>query len=673
MPYRPGLPLDHLITKLDPGAQPKKAIVIWKALVEGTRDSDRQLNHGPAQSKPHGELGVLTVPKGDGWEGFPVGGPYAQGVAWITMILARALHYAHRMNTFHRDVKPGNVLVTLQHGPQLLDFNLAESPHSAEKANLALHGGTLPYMAPEQIEAFINPDLWDKVNAKADIYSLGLVLRELLTGHKPEVPSRTLPAPRALSAALVSRSFLEVDVRRFNPSIPPSLQAIVAKCLTLSQDDRYADAEALEHDLDRFLKYQPLKDAGNPSRREQVNNWLRRSRRMLTCAACLVLVCTAIYGLWRVRPGIPPKGPGIETTSEFRSAVADIKAERFSQANVTLEELEKKEPHNCLVLFHHSAARDGLARKTFEDNRSRTPDQSLLKSFDVKNYLMRDALKVPGAPNTLFEWAKDHSEALTYLVDFADSRIQDADAWNEIVDSRSAMPDGERDRLTIQLTYEAPRDALAIAIELDPKSAKIQRLMARTEFVLAETPAHFTAAYNRLSNVIESLRGENSQDVFEVFLVRTLHSEVAIRWAEQQRKDHAVDNDTLKRMRDAVNELRSCAQGLNNQPFNPDDDLEAVKRKYYHNLHDQLRATVTLAEVEMDLSDARASKAHLLSCEQIHQTLLQYTTAYNLKGKVPATDDLAERINKGYERLQEMGIATSRSSSETRSKSGQPG
>ena len=117
-------------------------------------------------------------------------------------------------------MKPGNVLLTLQHGPQLLDFNLAESPHSADNAQLALHGGTLPYMAPEQIEAFINPDLWNKVGAKADIYSLGLVLRELLTGKEPEVPDRTLPPPRALRAVLDSRSFLEVDVRRFNPSIP---------------------------------------------------------------------------------------------------------------------------------------------------------------------------------------------------------------------------------------------------------------------------------------------------------------------------------------------------------------------------------------------------------------------------------------------------------------------
>ena len=218
MPYRPGLPLDLLITKMNPGAQPKKAIFIWQALVKGTSDSNGHLNHSFNESEPLGDDALTTLPNGIGWARFPVRGSYAQGVAWIVMILARALHYAHRKNTFHRDVKPANVLLTLQHGPQLLDFNLAESPHSADNAQLALHGGTLPYMAPEQIEAFMNPDLWNQVGARADVYSLGLVLRELLTGQKPAVPDRMLPPPRALRrrwiAGLFSRSMSVGSTRR---------------------------------------------------------------------------------------------------------------------------------------------------------------------------------------------------------------------------------------------------------------------------------------------------------------------------------------------------------------------------------------------------------------------------------------------------------------------------
>ena len=207
-----------------------------------------------------------TCPRGDGWEGFPIRGSYVQGVAWIVMILARALHYAHRQRTFHRDVKPANLLLTLQNGPQLLDFNLAESPHSANQAQSALHGGTLPYMAPEQIEAFINPELWGNVGAKADVYSLGLVLRELLTGQKPELPAAGLPPARALRAVLDRRPLLDTAVRRFNPAIPHSLEAIVVKCLALSPDDRYLTPQTLEQDLDRFLKRLPLQ-ASRPNPR----------------------------------------------------------------------------------------------------------------------------------------------------------------------------------------------------------------------------------------------------------------------------------------------------------------------------------------------------------------------------------------------------------------------
>ena len=164
------------------------------------------------------------------------------------------------------------MLLTLKNGPQLLDFNLAESPHSADRAQAALHGGTLPYMAPEQIEAFINPDLWADVGARADVYSLGLVLRELLTGEKPELPDPTLTPARALRAVLDRRPFLDVAVRRVNPEIPHALEAIVAKCLTLAPADRYPSAEELERDLDRFLKHRPLKHIANPSRRERMGN-----------------------------------------------------------------------------------------------------------------------------------------------------------------------------------------------------------------------------------------------------------------------------------------------------------------------------------------------------------------------------------------------------------------
>ena len=272
MPYQPGLAAgrDHqagqAVAAAEPGAGPVERSDRWFG-----REAERRF-------RADSDRGAQAFPGGDGWRGFPARGSYSEGAAWIAMVLARALHYAHGRRIYHRDVKPANVLLTVNHGPQLLDFNLAESPHSADNASAALRGGTLPYMAPEQIEAFLNPDRWASVGAAADIYSLGLVLRELLTGQLPDLPKKGVPAPRAMRELLDRRRFFDVAVRRFNPAIPPSLEAIVAKCLAFAPADRYADAESLAKDLERFLNHQPLLEAGNPSRRERVGNYLKRQR-----------------------------------------------------------------------------------------------------------------------------------------------------------------------------------------------------------------------------------------------------------------------------------------------------------------------------------------------------------------------------------------------------------
>jgi hypothetical protein len=542
----------------------------------------------------------------------------------------------------------------------LLDFNLAESPHSVDNAQLALHGGTLPYMAPEQIEAFMNPDLWNQVGARADVYSLGLVLRELLTGQKPAVPDRMLPPPRALRAALDSRPFLDVDVRRINPSIPPSLQAIVAKCLTLSQDDRYPDAAALERDLDRFLKYEPLKVAINSSRREQIKNLVVRNRRLLTGIACTALLSVMLYSVWHRGPAPVPKGPGIETSKEFLSAAADI-AEQPDQAVIKLEKLEKMDRRNCVVTLYHSAACDGVARKEFEDGGSEAPDESVGKPFDDKNDLMREALRIPDAESTLLKWASTHKEVLDYLVEFAESRIVYADSWNEKLDrsnnpgSNGTMLDKERDPFVLRPNYGPARGALLIAAKLDPISPKIQRLLAATELVYAQGPSDYLAAHSRLSRAISAILADKSdaeENADELFFCRQLRSTLAFRCADEERRAGEVNDETVKRMSEAVDDLAMCTTYLNFNSF-PDSNF-----KRYHNLHDRLRAIVTLSEVEIDLKYSQDCRTHLVSGLKALDRLVEHIESSGMKDKVPKTDDLDTRLERGCSRFLELDTAT---------------
>jgi serine/threonine protein kinase len=273
MPYRSGSSLDEVIRWVEPGGRPRRAKVLWDALASKGRS---EWEKGPTEA---------------GWQGFPVRGTYAEGVAWVVLTLAKALQHAHSRDILHRDVKPANVLLTLRDGPQLLDFNLAHDPHNAQSAEAALRGGTLPYMAPEQLEAFLDPARWADVGKSADLYGLGLLLRELLTGQRPEPPDPAIPLPRAIRELLDRRAQPQPPLRSLILTIPPALDAIAARCLAFSPSCRYAEACELVVDLERFLDHRPLRYAANPSRRELAGNWARRNR------VALLVVALALVGI----------------------------------------------------------------------------------------------------------------------------------------------------------------------------------------------------------------------------------------------------------------------------------------------------------------------------------------------------------------------------------------
>jgi serine/threonine protein kinase len=615
MPYWPGLSLDKLIGFVEPADRPRKAIVLWRELQLGTRYSANPHVQGePSDDSSAGDLPV--APRGDGWEGFPLRGTYAQGVAWVVMIVSRALHYAHGMNTFHRDVKPGNILVTLHNGPQLLDFNLAESPHSAGHAQNALHGGTLPYMAPEQIEAFINPDLWDKVGAKADIYSLGLVLRELLTGQKPDLPdpALALPPARALRAVLDRRRFLDASVRRFNPAIPHALEAIVAKCLSPSPDDRYADAQALEQDLDRFLKHEPLAHVINPSRRERMGIWITRKRRVLATAACLVAVCAAYPVIEAL------KTPPIETTPAFLSAVRSFDmGESDATAVEQFKAFEAVDRRSALVKFYL-----GFALKATEK-----PDD-WVKRYNEADLCLREAIAAPDAERSAMTWFKNHLKFDTYLVEFADSRIQRADDLAFKHDDGSDDSDEERDRELRQPTYQMAMNALRLAEKLNPGCLKTQRLLATTE----EYFDQHSQAYERLSRLINQFDPGTENDM--LFYSHQLRVWIARTWAEQEQKTGTIGDETRLWLVQAVKDSEYCTRYLDRWTFKDQD------RKRYFVMQHKLRANVVLAEVEMGLSLWEDAKRHVDQGEASLCRLNKYIESKKLK--VPKTTQLAQRL-----------------------------
>jgi tetratricopeptide (TPR) repeat protein len=223
---------------------------------------------------------------------------YVRAAAWVVARLAEALQHAHERGVLHRDVKPSNVLLAADGQPMLLDFNLSQSPAADGARAAATLGGTVAYMAPEHLRALAarDPALARHVDRRADVYSLGMVLFEMLAGRSPFDQSASyFPLPALIEAMALERARSWPSLRRHRRDIPWGLESIARKCLAPDPAARYQQAGHLAEDLHRFLEDRPLRYAPELSWRERLRKWSRRHPRLtassaVTAAAALLLL-----------------------------------------------------------------------------------------------------------------------------------------------------------------------------------------------------------------------------------------------------------------------------------------------------------------------------------------------------------------------------------------------
>src|SRR5438876_4860217 len=206
--------------------------------------------------------------------------------------VARTVHYAHEHHILHRDIKPGNILLDQQGEPHLTDFGLARLVETESTVTRTLEVlGTPSYMAPEQ--AVGNNAA---VSSATDIYGLGAVLYQLLTGHPPFAGDTTYETVRMV---------LETQPRQprlCNPKVDRDLETICLKCLEKKPAKRYASGQALAEDIERFLRNEPIRSRRS-SRLEHLWLWCKRKPLVASLTAALIVVVAIGFAgaLWELR------------------------------------------------------------------------------------------------------------------------------------------------------------------------------------------------------------------------------------------------------------------------------------------------------------------------------------------------------------------------------------
>lgn len=192
--------------------------------------------------------------------------------------LARAMHYAHEKGVLHRDLKPSNVLIDGLGQIRITDFGLAKRLDGS--SDLTLTGqmvGTPNYLSPEQAAG-----RQDEVGPASDVYAIGALLYELLTGRPPFL------AQSLQETLILIRDTDPVAPRALNPAVARDLETICLKCLQRRPVQRYASAQALADDLNRFLDQKPIVARPTTSV-ERLLKWIRRSPKIAVLVGVTVL------------------------------------------------------------------------------------------------------------------------------------------------------------------------------------------------------------------------------------------------------------------------------------------------------------------------------------------------------------------------------------------------
>ena len=275
--------------------------------------------------------------------------------AQLISAVARAVHYAHQRGVIHRDLKPGNILVGTGDEPFLTDFGLAKRVESSQE--LTLSGAVLGspnYMPPEQAAGGSKG-----ITTAADIYSLGAIFYELLTGRPPFAADTALATMRAV---------MEEEPRRpstIQRQVDRDLETICLKCLEKDPRHRYATAADLADDLERWLRHEPIL-ARPVGAWENVVKWTRRRPALASLLGLAMVVPVTIITILLVMSANVARERNLALRQEERATNALAKAETEARrADAAATQTRQNLYAADMLLAQHSldSGNLGLARR----------------------------------------------------------------------------------------------------------------------------------------------------------------------------------------------------------------------------------------------------------------------------------------------------------------------
>ena len=213
-----------------------------------------------------------------------------KGSVYIARQVCEGLIEAHKHGIIHRDLKPSNIMIDREGNVRIMDFGIARLLKSKGITGSGIMIGTPEYMSPEQVDG-------DKVDSRADIYSLGVILYEIVSGQLP------FEGDTPLSIAVKHKQEMPEDPRTHNPDTPLGLSRVILKCLEKNRDDRYGSFDALLADLEQVDMTVPSTERELPKKKTTASKEITVSfslKKILLPAIVFIAVVAAGFLIWQL-------------------------------------------------------------------------------------------------------------------------------------------------------------------------------------------------------------------------------------------------------------------------------------------------------------------------------------------------------------------------------------